>query len=133
MEEEIYLYPVLSTLPKSNSNDYQQLLRFVQRILNSSYNQRTKISPADLLCGNSLDLSGGIYNSIHQHIPNTETQSQSMDKMINMQSKLISISKKNLEDSDREHNSVNSASIVAGARVRLERRTGRRSGNAILR
>jgi hypothetical protein len=82
------------------------------RILNSSYNQRTKISPADLLFGNSLDLSGGIYNSIHQRVPNTETQSQSMDKMINMQSKLISISKKVLEDSDREHNSVNSASIL---------------------
>jgi Chromo (CHRromatin Organisation MOdifier) domain len=47
-----------------------------------------------------------------QHIPNTETQSQSMDKMINMQSKLISISKNVLENSDREHNSVNSASIT---------------------
>jgi hypothetical protein len=35
-----------------------------------------------------------------------------MDKMINMQSKLISISRKVLEDSDREHNSVNSASIT---------------------
>jgi hypothetical protein len=35
-----------------------------------------------------------------------------MDKMINMQSKLISIPGKVLEDSDREHNSVNSASIT---------------------
>jgi hypothetical protein len=32
--------------------------------------------------------------------------------MLNMQSKLISISKNVLEDSDREHNSVNSASIT---------------------
>jgi hypothetical protein len=32
--------------------------------------------------------------------------------MINMQSKLVSISKKVLEDSDREHNSVKSASIT---------------------
>jgi hypothetical protein len=53
------------TFDTSTVNDYQQLLPFVQRILNSSYNQRTKISPADLLFGNSLDLSGGIYNSIH--------------------------------------------------------------------
>jgi hypothetical protein len=67
---------------------------------------------ADLLFGNSLDLSGGINNSIHQRVPNTETQSQSMDKMINMQSKLISIPGNVLEDSDREHNSVNSASIT---------------------
>ena len=100
------------TFDKNTVDDYQQLLPFVQRILNSSYNQRTKISPADLLFGNSLDLSGGIYNSIHQQIPNTETQSQSMDKMIHMQSKLFSISKQILEDSDKEHNSVNSASIT---------------------
>jgi hypothetical protein len=66
----------------------------------------------DLLFGNSPDLSGGIYNSIHQRIPNTETQSQSMDKVTNMLSKLISTSKKVLEDSDREHNSVNSAFIT---------------------
>jgi hypothetical protein len=35
-----------------------------------------------------------------------------MEKMINMQSKLISISKKVLEDSDREHKSINSASTT---------------------
>jgi hypothetical protein len=43
---------------------------------------------------------------------NTETQSQSMDKMINMQSKLISISKQVLEDYVKQHNSVNSASVT---------------------
>jgi hypothetical protein len=100
------------TFDQNTVNDYQQLLPFVQRILNSSYRQRTKISPSDLLFGNSLDLSGGIYNSIHQRVPNTETQSQSMDNMINIQLKQISISKKVLEDSDREHNTVNSASII---------------------
>jgi hypothetical protein len=56
------------TFDKNTVNDYQQLLPFVQTILSSSYNQRTKISPAHLLFGNSLDLSGGIYNSIHQHL-----------------------------------------------------------------
>jgi hypothetical protein len=43
---------------------------------------------------------------------NTETQSQSMDKMIKMQSKLISISKQVLEDYVKQHNSVNSASVT---------------------
>ena len=68
--------------------------------MNSSDNEITKISPADLFFGKSLDLSWGIYNSIHPHIPNTETQSQSMDKMLTMQNKLFNISKKILEDSD---------------------------------
>jgi transposase InsO family protein len=100
------------TFDTNTIDDYQILLPFVQRIMNSSYNERTKISPADLLFGNSLDLSGGIYNSIRPNTPNTETQSQSMDKMISMQSKLINISKRILEDSDKEHNSHNSASIT---------------------
>ena len=66
----------------------------MQRIINSSYNERTKISPADLLFGRSIDLSGGIYNSIKPQTPTTDTQSQSMDKMLTMQNKLINISKK---------------------------------------
>jgi transposase InsO family protein len=42
------------TFNTNTVNDYQQLLPFVQRILNSFYNQRTKISPADLLFGMTL-------------------------------------------------------------------------------
>ena len=75
--------------------------------MDSSFNERTKINPADLLFGKSLDLSGVIYNSIHAHIPNIETQSQSMDKMLTMQNTLFSISKKILEESDKLHNSQN--------------------------
>jgi hypothetical protein len=100
------------TFDTNTINDYQLLLPFVQRIMNSSYNERTKLSPADLLFGRSLDLSGGIFNSIRPQTPNTDTQSQSMDKMITMQSKLIDISKRILEDSDKEHNSQNSASVT---------------------
>ena len=100
------------TFDTNTIEEYQMLLPFVQRIMNSSYNERTKISPADLLFGKSLDLSGGIYNSINSHIPNDETQSQSMDEMLTMQNKLFSIAKKILEDSDKEHNSQNSASVT---------------------
>ena len=100
------------TFDTNTIDNYQQLLPFVQRIMNSSYNERTKLSPADLLFGNSVDLSGGIYNSIVPPIPNTDTQSESMDKMIQMQTHLTQISKKILEDSDKEHNSTNSSSIT---------------------
>ena len=100
------------TFDTNTIDDYQQLLPFVQRIMNSSYNERTKISPADLLFGRSIDLSGGIYNSINPQIPTTDTQSQSMDKMLTMQNKLFSISKKILEDSDKEHNAQNTASVT---------------------
>jgi hypothetical protein len=79
--KEINRHLCALTFDKNTVNDYQQLLPFVQRILNPCYNQRTKVSPADLLFGNSLDLSGGIYQTLKH--------SQSLDKMINMQSKLI--------------------------------------------
>ena len=84
----------------------------MQRIINSSHNARTKISPADLLFGKSLDLSGVIYYSINPQIPNTDTQSQSMDKMLTMQNKLINISRKILKDSDKLHNSQNTTSVT---------------------
>ena len=100
------------TFDTNTIEDYQKLLPFVQRIMNSSYNERTKISPADLLFGKSLDLSGEIYNSIKPKIPNTETQSQSMDKMLTMQNTLFSISKKILEESDKEHKSQITASVT---------------------
>ena len=100
------------TFDTNTIDDYQQLLPFVQRIMNSSYNERTKISPADLLFGKSIDLSGGIYNSINPHISNNETQSHSMDKMLTMQNKLFNISKKILEDSDKEHNAQNTSAVT---------------------
>ena len=97
------------------------MLPFVQRIINSSYNARTQVSPADLIFGNSVDLSGVIYYSIVPHTPNTNTQSESMDKMIKMQTHLIKISKKIVEDSsDREHNSSNSSSFVSYNRIPKE-------------
>jgi hypothetical protein len=74
--------------------DYNQLsLPFVQRIPYSSYNSRTKISPADLLFGNAIDLSGGIFNSIKQQETNNLRLTQSSSKKLNIQSNLIKIAK----------------------------------------
>jgi hypothetical protein len=61
------------TFDKNTVDDYLVSLPFVQRILNSSYNSRRKISPADLLFGNAIDLSGGSFNSIKQQETNILT------------------------------------------------------------
>ena len=97
------------TFDTNTIDDYQLSLPFVQRILNSSYNSRTKISPADLLFGNAIDLSGGIFNSIKQQEKNTLTLTQSSSKMLNIQNNLIKISKNILVESDKIHNSTNSS------------------------
>jgi transposase InsO family protein len=49
------------TFDKATTDDYQEILPFVQRILNSSVNERMKVSPAQLLFGNALDLDRGIF------------------------------------------------------------------------
>ena len=97
------------TFDKNTVDDYQLSLPFVQRILNSSYNSRTKISPADLLFGNAIDLSGGIFNSIKQQETNNLTLTQSSSKMLNIQNNLIKIAKSILVETDLEHKSTNSS------------------------
>ena len=96
------------TFHKNTIDDYQLSLPFVQRILNSSHNSRTKISPSDLLFGNALDLSGGIFNNIKPIEPNTLTLTQSSSKMLQMQTKLNKVAKDILEESDNKHNTENS-------------------------
>ena len=52
---------------KATTDDYQGILPFVQRILNSSINERMKVSPAQLLFGNALDLDCGILLPSDEH------------------------------------------------------------------
>jgi Integrase core domain/Integrase zinc binding domain len=61
------------TFHKNTVDDYQLSLRFVQRILNSSYNSGTKINQADLPFGNAIGPSGKIFNSIRQQETNKLT------------------------------------------------------------
>jgi hypothetical protein len=42
-------------------DDYRLCVPIVQRILNSSYNERTGISPAELLFGNAVKLDRGLF------------------------------------------------------------------------
>jgi hypothetical protein len=65
---------------------------------------RTKISPAD----NTVDLSGGIFNSIKQQETNDLTLTQSFSKTLNIQNNLIKIGKSILVETDTEHKSTNS-------------------------
>jgi hypothetical protein len=97
------------TFNKNTVDDYQLSLPFLQRILNSSYNSRTKVSPADSLFGNAIDLSGGIFSSIKQQETNNLTLTQSSSKMLNIQNNLIKIAKGILVETDSEHKSTNSS------------------------
>jgi hypothetical protein len=100
------------TFDKNTINDYQLILPFVQRILNSSYNERTKISPADLLFGKSINLDRGILLPFEEQplIPPTLTQSSS--KMLHLQHTLTVLARTVLEESDRGHLSQNTNAVT---------------------
>ena len=72
------------TFDKATTDDYQEILPFVQRILNSSVNERMKVSPAQLLFGNALDLDRGIFLPSDEHNLPTESLTFSTAKMLNI-------------------------------------------------
>ena len=78
-------------------------LPFVQRIINSSYNQRTRIAPADLLFGNQIQLDRGILLPFEDRIPNATPLPNHLALMLTMQDKLIKISQELLKSSDEKH------------------------------
>ena len=59
--KEINRYFRAFTYDNSSLIDYQKSLPFVQRILNSNHSDRLKISAAQMLFGNMLNLDRGIF------------------------------------------------------------------------
>jgi hypothetical protein len=92
------------TFDKSTTDDYQGILPFVQRILNSSINERMKVSPAQLLFGNAVDLDRGIFLPPDEHNLQQDNLTYSTSKMLKIQSDLTRITKDLLIRSDAEHN-----------------------------
>jgi hypothetical protein len=45
---------------RGSTDNYQEVLPFVQRIINSAENSRTNTSPANILFGNAVNLDRGI-------------------------------------------------------------------------
>ena len=98
----------------------------VQRILNTTINDRTKISPAQILYGNAINMDEGILiprgeiNLIPENITISSTN------MIKIQSDLIQIAARLLKESDDEHNENRNPEIThleVGSYVLVTQRT----------
>ena len=73
------------------------------RILNTTYFERTKISPADLLFGQALNLDRGIFLSDSEmDSDKPESLSAHMAKMLRTQSDLMHIHRQILQSTDAE-------------------------------
>jgi hypothetical protein len=80
------------TYDNKSLTDYRFSLAFVQRILNSNYSDRLKISAADMLFGKIVKLDRGIFDPILHDVP----LSTHMSKLLSVQDNLIKASVKEL-------------------------------------
>lgn len=100
------------TFDKDVKHDWRSALPFVQRILNSSSNQRTGISPADLLLGKQLQLDRGVLLPFEDRVQNDLPLPNHLANMLAMQDKLIKISQDLLKSSDERHLAQNGPDIT---------------------
>jgi hypothetical protein len=59
--KEVNRHLIALTFDRSTVDEYKLCIPMVQRILNSSYNERTGISPAELLFGNAVQLDRSLF------------------------------------------------------------------------
>ena len=92
--------------------DYQEVIPFATRILNTNVNERTKVAPAQILFGNSLNLDRGILIPFDETSLNTETMTTSSSRMLQQQKDLMRIAKENLLLADSIHNANIAANLT---------------------
>ena len=79
-------------------------LPFVQRILNSNYSDRLKISAADLLFGKVVKLDKGLFEPLQNDFNQNEVRlSKHMSKLLRVQDNLSKASAKELLRTDLLH------------------------------
>ena len=102
--KEVNRHITAFTFDRTTTENYQEILPFVQRILNSSINTRMKVSPAQLMFGNAIDLDRGILLPPDEHNLPTESLTRSSSKMLQTQNNLMRIARELLIQTDKEHN-----------------------------
>ena len=63
------------TYDRATTENYQEIIPFVQRIINTTVNDRMKVSPSQLLYGNAIDVDTGILIPQDEITINTESMS----------------------------------------------------------
>ena len=101
VNKEINRYLQGLVFDKQTLEGYAKSTPFVQRIINSSVNRRTKVAPAHLLFGNKLDLNRGILTP-HLSV-NTHSRSTYIEDLISIQDKVLDSAVQALMSADAKH------------------------------
>jgi Chromo (CHRromatin Organisation MOdifier) domain len=93
------------TFDNTSLKDYKLSLPFVQRILNSNYSDRLKMSAADLLFRKIVNLDRGLFLPREERPVSTLPLSTHMSNLLNIQDNLLKASAKELLRTDLLHQS----------------------------
>ena len=104
MNKEVIRHIRAYTYDRATTENYQEIPPFLQRILNTTINDRTKVSPAQLLYGNAINMDEEILIPRGEVNLTPENIVISSTNMIQIQSDLIGIAARILKESDDEHN-----------------------------
>ena len=127
--KEVNRHLIALTFDKSTAQDYKLCVPFVQRIINSNYNEITKISPAEMLFGNALDLDRSIFLPAQERNASVleKPLSAHTSKMLSIQDNLIKIARDQLQFSDRNrigYYPVDRTAFAKDSYVLVKYRTG---------
>ena len=127
--KEVNRHLIALTFDKSTAQDYKLCVPFVQRIINSNYNEITKISPAEMLFGNALDLDRSIFVPAQERNASVleKPLSAHTSKMLSIQDNLIKIARDQLQFSDRNrigYYPVDRTAFAKDSYVLVKYRTG---------
>ena len=103
MNKEINRHLRALTFENTSLDKYADSLPFVQRILNSNHSDRLKISAAQLLFGNIVNLDRGIFLPRDERPTTSKPLSKHMSDMLKMQDSLLKASAKELLRTDLLH------------------------------
>jgi hypothetical protein len=112
MNKEINRHIRAYTYERATTDNYKEILPFVQRIVNTTVNERMNIAPYQLLYGMAIDLDEGILIPRGEVNLVPESISTSTARMISIQEELIAITARLLKESDDAHNATQSPNIT---------------------
>lgn len=101
--KEVNRHIIAYTFDNETVQQWRESIPFVQRIINSSYSQRTKIAPADLLFGQQLQLDRGILLPFSETPENMTPLPERVASLLTLQARLVKISQDLLQATDAKH------------------------------
>ena len=102
--EDIKRYIKAFMFDRATHENCQEIIPYVTRLLDTNVNERTKVAPAQIIFGNSINLDRGILVPFDEISLTNDTMTTSSSQMLQHQNDLMRIARDNLLLADSIHN-----------------------------